>query len=418
VPQQGKFIVSDLSKMQVTLYQDGVASTTYPILTKGRPGTPWDTPSGLYTVRTKEENHLSSVGKVYMPYSMQFMGNYFIHGWPYYPDGTPVASTYSGGCIRLSTADAKTVYAFADGRVGTTDGTGIFVYDPARDAGSLSPLTISTQSAPPVHAAAYLVADIDTGSVYAESGGGVVQPISSTTNLMTALVANEIISFDKKIPVERDAITLPVSEASSTAPHPLVNEFFAIGDLLYPLLMQTNATVADYIAGYYGPKGFVSWMNATAHSLDMNSTTFADADDHSHQNAATTDDVYRLVSYLADKKSFILDIAATKQKQIVAESGEVYQITNALSATSSQPLATTVSTSTDQIRGATAEVASIKVGKDTRRVAIVVLQSDSPQADAALLTSWWKATVAQGSQAKNAACLKCIAPKTYRVIEK
>ena len=41
---------------------------------------------------------------------MAFQGNFFIHGWPYEPDGTPVASTYSGGCIRMATDDAKKIY--------------------------------------------------------------------------------------------------------------------------------------------------------------------------------------------------------------------------------------------------------------------------------------------------------------------
>jgi len=45
-----------------------------------------------------------------MPFSMQFEGNFFIHGWPYYPDGTSVGSSYSGGCIRLSNEDAKDLY--------------------------------------------------------------------------------------------------------------------------------------------------------------------------------------------------------------------------------------------------------------------------------------------------------------------
>ena len=45
---------------------------------------------------------------------IQFDGNYFIHGWPYYPDGTSVAKGYSGGCIRLSTEDAEELYGLVD----------------------------------------------------------------------------------------------------------------------------------------------------------------------------------------------------------------------------------------------------------------------------------------------------------------
>ena len=69
------------------------------------------TPTGSFEALTKEENHFSSIGKVWMPYSVQFHGDYFIHGWPYYPGGEPVPQGYSGGCVRLSVEDAKELYA-------------------------------------------------------------------------------------------------------------------------------------------------------------------------------------------------------------------------------------------------------------------------------------------------------------------
>lgn len=58
VPPTGKFIVADLSVMRITLYQNGTSTAEYPILTKGKPGTPWETPAGYYKIQTKEENHL------------------------------------------------------------------------------------------------------------------------------------------------------------------------------------------------------------------------------------------------------------------------------------------------------------------------------------------------------------------------
>jgi hypothetical protein len=39
VPATGKFILADLSAMQLTLYQDGTSTQILPIKTKGRPGT-------------------------------------------------------------------------------------------------------------------------------------------------------------------------------------------------------------------------------------------------------------------------------------------------------------------------------------------------------------------------------------------
>jgi hypothetical protein len=106
-----KMIIADLLNMRISLV--GTSSLeTLPIITKGRPGSYYETPVGEYEVGLKSRNHFSSLGEVYMPYSVQFYANFFIHGIPYHPNGVRVSSDYSGGCIRLSDADAKKVYDF------------------------------------------------------------------------------------------------------------------------------------------------------------------------------------------------------------------------------------------------------------------------------------------------------------------
>lgn len=107
-----KMIIADLLNMRITL----VSSTTLetlPIITKGKPGSYYETPVGEYEVGLKSYKHFSTLGEVYMPYSVQFYANFFIHGIPYHTDGTRVSSSYSGGCIRLADVDAKKVYDFA-----------------------------------------------------------------------------------------------------------------------------------------------------------------------------------------------------------------------------------------------------------------------------------------------------------------
>lgn len=107
-----KMIIADLLNMRITL----VSSTTLetlPIITKGKPGSYYETPVGEYEVGLKSYKHFSTLGEVYMPYSVQFYANFFIHGIPYHTDGTRVSSSYSGGCIRLADTDAKKVYDFA-----------------------------------------------------------------------------------------------------------------------------------------------------------------------------------------------------------------------------------------------------------------------------------------------------------------
>ncbi len=92
--------------------QKGTTTKTMRIVSQGKPGSYYETIAGVYTSDYKEENHFSSMGHVYMPFSVHLFGNYFIHGIPYYPDGTKVSSAYSGGCVRLNDNDAQYVYNF------------------------------------------------------------------------------------------------------------------------------------------------------------------------------------------------------------------------------------------------------------------------------------------------------------------
>lgn len=106
-----KMIIADLLNMRITLV--GTSSIeTLSIITKGKPGSYYETPVGEYEAGLKSRNHFSTLGEVYMPYSVQFYANFFIHGIPYHKNGVRVSSDYSGGCIRLSDADAKKVYDF------------------------------------------------------------------------------------------------------------------------------------------------------------------------------------------------------------------------------------------------------------------------------------------------------------------
>lgn len=113
---RGKLIDVDLEKMKFTLWDSGEIVDEFPVAGKGNP-TSGPTRKGLFVVLTKEVNHFSSLSKVWMPWSMQYSGDYFVHEWPYWPNGTLISSKYSAGCIRLNQGDAKKVYDFAD--VGT-----------------------------------------------------------------------------------------------------------------------------------------------------------------------------------------------------------------------------------------------------------------------------------------------------------
>ena len=401
VPAEGKFIAADLVSMKMYLYQDGASVAEYPILTKGKPGTPYETPSGFYSVLTKERNHFNNGAQVNMPYSMAFYGNYFIHGWPTYVDGTPVASTYSGGCIRLGTDDAAKVYAFADKY------TGVFVYDPG--AATLIPsLALGNISLPPLSATSYLVADIDTGDVYAERNALTQRSIASVTKLMTALVANETIMFDRKITVPRDKLRPSETEADTSL------ATFVVGDLLYPLLMESNNGVADILAQYYGSSSFLDWMNSQANALDMISTSFADASGVSSDNVSTPEDLYRLAVYLANKKSFVWNITRTPSKTISASDGSLYTFANFNKFSDLDSFVGGKVGHTKLARDTMVSIFSLPVNGENRRIVVVVLDSDDYTTDTKELADWFNRSA---SQAANTACALCAQPPHYRKIQ-
>ncbi len=404
VSPTGKFIAADLVNMKLTLYNDAAIVAEYPILTKGRPKSPYETPSGFYAVLTKETNHLNNREQVYMPYSMQFYGNYFIHGWPYYTDGTPVASSYSGGCIRLSDTDAKSLFAFAD------KGTGVFVYDPVRSL-AMPSLVLSSLPNPLVSAESYLVADIDTGDVFLEKNAQQASPISSLTKLMTALVANETIMFNKQITIPRAEL---LQEPETT---PTKKEIFFVGDLLYPLLMESNSAIADRLAQFYGKTGFIDWMNVTAKALNMHSTHFADASGVSAENSSTPDDLYRLARYLATKKSFIFDITRMPAKRLIAMSGRAYSLNNLNIFSSSPEFAGGKVGQTGTAGDISVSLFATPINGISRRVAIVVLNSSDYAVDTTNLSEWFSQSAQEGAVALGTACASCARQITYRKIQ-
>jgi hypothetical protein len=310
IPESGKFIGVDLQAMKLYLYEDGVLESEYPVVSKGRPGSRWETPSGSYEVLYKNPAHFSSIGEVYMPWSMQFYGNFFIHGWPYYPDGTEVGEGYSGGCIRLTTEDAEKVFAFADIH------TPIYVYDsdlPPIEGANFDEDTSRNITHPRVGANAYLVADLESGEVYLEKNATEVYPIASISKLMTAVVANETISFASYIPVTEYAFNTYGSLGGLE-----VGDRLTIGEMYYPLLLSSSNDAAQAIADFRGGADFVRLMNQKARALDMADTSFGDPSGLSPANVSSVSDLFKLARYIDDRKRFIFDISMQLEEEAPA----------------------------------------------------------------------------------------------------
>lgn len=306
------FIEADLTRMEIAYFENGNEVFRAPILSKGKEGSWWETPAGLYEVTLKKENHYSSFGNVYQPWNLVFQGNFFIHGWPTYPDDTPVPEGYSGGCIRLSDEDAEKLYGLVavDTPVLVHEAdfeNDDFVYEP---------------KAPDISATHYLVADIKNNAILASSDLDAVAPIASIAKLMTALVAAEHINLDKDVHLYQEQYVttlIPRLEGRYQA---------SMYSLLQLLLVESSNEAAEVIATQVGRERFITLMNEKALALGLTHTTFTDPSGLDDGNVSTVSDLLRLVQYIHYNRSFILELTHDQDLPTAYTSGEFGELEN------------------------------------------------------------------------------------------
>jgi D-alanyl-D-alanine carboxypeptidase len=356
------FVAADLAKKELVVYREGVEALRVPIQATGKPGSWWETPAGLYAIQTKELSHYSTFGDVYQPWSMAFQGNFFIHGWPHYQDGTPVAGSYSGGCIRLTDEDSKQVYEL------THVGMPVLVYaqKATEDSFTYERGTVA------VSATSYIVADIETGTMLSSKNIDERHPQGGLAHIMTALVAADHINLSRNLasfpPQDISLDTDSRFQATTTA---------SAYAFLYPLLIEGSEVSALTLAQTLGEKRFVNLMNAKGSALGLHDTLFVDPTGESNDNVSTAHDLFRLSKHLYENKRFILNISSQKpvpfaypqhefsdlitQNGVAGEAGVVGGVTRYV------PAATTTSVALYVVRASARHA--------TRHLAIVVLNA-------------------------------------------
>lgn len=301
IGEKADFILSDLSEMKMTVYKAGQVVLEVPIVSKGKEGSWWETPAGIYRIKGKEKNHFSSFGGVYMPWSMPFQGNFFIHGWPYYPGGEQVAEGYSGGCIRLTTEDAKKVFDL------TEVGMPVLVFNKDLSADDFK----YQLKAPRISAESYLAADLKNNFVFIEKKSKEPRLIASITKLATALVAIEHLDIEKKLTVEKEDLV------STSKPRLRAGAAVSVYNLLYPLLLESSNEAAEVLSRNLGRENFIKLMNEKAAAFGMKDTKFADPSGVSGGNVSTVEDLFILAKYLYNNRSFILNLSAGKLNTLI-----------------------------------------------------------------------------------------------------
>lgn len=296
VLEKADFIEANLSQMKMFFYQGGEKKLEAEIVGKGRQSSWWETPAGIYRVETKEKIHFSSIGQVYMPYSMQFQGNFFIHGIPYYPDGRETDLSYTGGCIKIHTEDAKKFFELAN------LGTPVLVFEEEMSKDNFA----HELKTPEVSAEAYLIADLKNNFVFFEKNSSTTLPIASITKLMTGIIATEYINLEKEIEIIQ-AMLPP-----TTVPRLKIGQTYKAYDLLFPLMTESSNEAAQALSYFIGPQRFITLMNQKAKSLGMEDAIFADSSGISPVNASNAKDLFVLAKYLYFNRDFILKLSQNK----------------------------------------------------------------------------------------------------------
>lgn len=242
-----KHVIIQLNEMTLTLRDGTTTLAIYPLVTQGKPGSYYETIGGVYENDYKTPLHFSSIGHVYMPYSVHIFGNYFIHGIPYYPNKIPVSSAYSGGCIRLTNDNAKIVYDFIE------RGTPIII---TRDTvESFNPTETSTST--------FVSAEM--------------------TNFMVASISLEALTQDNEITG-------------------LANEATTRRKILPKLILEGNNNVAKLYTQSVGEDNFIALMNQKANILGLTNTHFTSVDS---PVITTYEDYARFMNYITTYKSYL-----------------------------------------------------------------------------------------------------------------
>lgn len=312
IKEEKTFVEADLTTMKLRFFDKGVLLLQLPILAKGNKGSWWETPAGLYAIKTKAPKQFSTFGQVNTKWNLDFQGNFFIHGWPYEPNGKPVPDTYTGGCIRLSDTDAEKLYNLVDVN------TPILVHEASVESDGF----MYEPKVPHLATPHYLVADVDSNTVLAGNELDEQASIASLTKLMTALIAAENINLDKSVYVDQPSFV------TTLIPRLAGLNKVSMYSLLQLLLVESSNESAEVIAAQIDRGEFIRLMNEKAKSLGMTQSQFVDPSGLGAGNKSSIRDLLTLVQYIYNNRKFIIELTANQDLPTAYVSGQFGHLSN------------------------------------------------------------------------------------------
>lgn len=164
---------------------------------------------------------------------------------------------------------------------------------------------------------AYIVADADTGKIILEKNADVRLPIASVSKIMTAMVAKDNIPVRTMATVSESSYDTYGSEGGLGA-----GEKILVGDLFYPLLLESSNDAAEVMAEVFGHESFMALLNQKALALGMENTFFEDPSGLSPNNVSTASDLLRLGLHFKLYYPELLNVTRVKEYEIVGHAWE------------------------------------------------------------------------------------------------
>lgn len=260
--------------------------------------------------------------------------------------------------------------------------------EPASPPAPPAPRVITKGTAPKVSAVAYIVGDLSTGDIYASKNSSTAYPIASISKLLVALAARETLSPEKEVTIKREDRAQTEGSPGSIPS----NETFLVKDLFYPLLMESNNSVAYTFEREGGGDEFVRVMLRIAHDVGMDETLLNDSSGLSPKNSASVHDLLSLAQHIEKHEPELLEITRTKKKSVTAESGRTYPIPNLNIFTADTQFVGGKTGYTDEARQTMLTIFEVPV-KNTEspsRIAIIVLGSSDRKGDIQKLKTWFE----------------------------
>ena len=167
---------------------------------------------------------------------------------------------------------------------------------------------------PEISAKSYLIADLDSGFVFAEKKSKEQLPIASLAKLMTAIVVAENVDLRKSI-----QITPSMLEAYGETSGLDVGKSFRAVELFYPLLIQSSNDAAQALSYFLGREKTVKLMNEKAKAILMENTSLSGRMDFPPENVSTAEDLFYLSRYILNNRPPLLEITKGKDVQAFGE---------------------------------------------------------------------------------------------------